>query len=213
MSRKRPLVVGSLVAGAALLLGACSRDGRDLRPPSPNQNQSIVTTSTSTTQAPGIDGGSGDGSAAADAPGKLALGLPWPEGGPISAVSTCKGLGTSPAVSWAEVPESTQELALTVTDDDADGFVHWVIAGLSPDDGGIDPGLVPPGAVQSLNGSGAKGWYGPCPPAGATHTYRFTLYALSAPSGLADGADTVTALAAVQRNVVALDVSLGTFPG
>lgn len=208
MKRKRPLV-GPLLVGASLVVAACSRDGRELRPPSPNQSLSIVTT-TSTTRAPGVDGG---GEGVSNAPGKLALGLPWPEGGPISAVSTCKGLGTSPAVSWAEVPEGTQELALTVTDDDAGGYVHWIIAGLSPDDGGIDPGLVPPGAVQALNGAGTKGWYGPCPPAGQTHTYRFTLYALSAPSGMADGADSVTALAALQRNVVAFDTVLGTFPG
>lgn len=200
------------LVGAALLVAGCSRDGRSLRPPTDRQNQSIVTTSTSTTVAPQVD--DGDGSAASvDAPGRLALGLPWADNEPLSAASTCKGLGTSPAISWAEVPAGTRELAITVTDDSAAGFVHWVIAGLSPADGGIDPGLVPPGAVQAINGAGTRGWYGPCPPAGADHRYRFTLYALSAPSGLTDGADSVAALAAVQRNVLALDVVFGTFTG
>ncbi len=206
MRRTLPFLVG-----AAILVAGCSHDGRSLRPPTVNQNQSIVTTSTSTTQAPQI--GDGSTSSLADAPGRLALGLPWADNGPIGQASTCKGLGTSPAISWAEVPAETRELAITVTDDSAAGFVHWVIAGLSPDGGGIDPGSVPAGAVQSLNGAGTRGWYGPCPPAGASHRYRFTLYALSEPSGMADGADSVKALAAVQRNVLALDVVFGTFGG
>lgn len=200
------------LAGAVLLVAGCSNDGRSLRPPTAQQNLSIVTTSTSTTVVPEVGDGQG-GAESSDAPGRLALGLPWPDNGAIGAASTCKGLGTAPAISWAEVPAGTRELAITVTDDSAAGYVHWVIAGLNPDDGGIDPGLVPPGVAQAINGTGAKGWYGPCPPAGAIHRYRFTLYALSAPSGMTDGADTVAALAAVQRNVLALDVVFGTFAG
>ena len=37
----------------------------------------------------------------------------------------------------------------------------------------------PPSAVQTLNDFGNLGWGGPCPPAGKTHHYVFTLYSLT----------------------------------
>jgi len=204
---------------AALLLAACARDGRDLRPARPDQRQSILTTTTTVKGASVDTAGDGEGDAsaapttvkAAPAATKLTMTLPWADNGAIDPSFTCKGAGTSPAVSWKNVPAGTKELALTVTDDDAAGFVHWVIAGLPATATGIPAGAPPAGAAQAFNGNGASGWYGPCPPAGAKHRYRFTLYALAAPSGLVAGADTRTALAAVQRNVVGLDVVFGTF--
>ena len=202
MRRAIPLLVG------VVLLTACSHDGRALRTPGAGQNQSIFTPTTSTTVAPGIGTNAPTTGRAA---GRLVLGLPWADDNTIAAVYTCKGAGTSPLVTWAEAPAGAKEMALTVIDDTAGGFVHWVIAGIDPGAGSIGAATVPPGSVQGLNGAGTKGWYGPCPPAGTTHHYRFTLYALSAPSGLTDGADSKAALATVQRNVLALDVVFGLF--
>ena len=47
----------------------------------------------------------------------------------------------------------------------------------------IGEGDVPVGAIEGQNGFSTAtvpsiGWSGPCPPAGTTHHYRFTLYAL-----------------------------------
>ena len=202
-----------------MLLTACAHDGRTLRPPVDGQTQSIVTTSTSTTGAPSI-GTVGPTAAAAvvattaaRAAGQLTLSLPWADNGTIDPIATCKGAGARPAVSWAEAPAGAKEMALTVIDDTAAGYVHWVVAGIDPAAGTIGPTSLPATAAQGLNGAGTKGWTPPCPPAGSTHKYRFTLYALSAPSGLVDGADSRTALAAVQRNVLALDVTFGLVAG
>lgn len=208
-----------------LVVAACARDGRDLRPASPDQRQSILTTTT-TTKAPSIDDDGGDSiddagdGTTLDAPTtaappsiKLTMTLPWADGAAIDPAATCKGAGTSPAITWRNLPSGTAELALTVTDDDAAGFVHWIVAGIPATATGLAAGAVPDGAVQGKNDNGTAGWFGPCPPAGAKHRYRFTLYALASPSGMAAGADTRAALAAVQRNVVGLDVAFGTFTG
>ena len=47
---------------------------------------------------------------------------PWQDGAEIPVLNTCDGDDVSPALSWAGVPDGTVELALVVTDDDADGF-------------------------------------------------------------------------------------------
>lgn len=94
-------------------------------------------------------------------------------------LNTCDGDDVSPALSWTGVPDGAVELALVVTDDDADGFFHWVVTGFDPAIGSMLEGEVPQGAVQWPNSFGARQWNGPCPPEGSPHTYRFTLYALN----------------------------------
>jgi Raf kinase inhibitor-like YbhB/YbcL family protein len=92
------------------------------------------------------------------------------------------------------VSESTVELALAVVDPDAQNFVHWVIAGIDPGLSQLAVSEVPPGAVQANNDFGQPGWAGPQPPPGERHTYVFTLYALTEPSGITEGADGAAAI-------------------
>ena len=92
---------------------------------------------------------------------------------------TCDGEDRSPLLIWSAPPAGTVELALLVTDDDAGGFVHWAVAGIPPTAGEVGEGAQITGAIEGRNDFGDPGWSGPCPPAGAPHTYRFTLYALS----------------------------------
>jgi Raf kinase inhibitor-like YbhB/YbcL family protein len=109
-------------------------------------------------------------------------------GGTIPIEFTCDGAGKSPPLVWGSVPEHTVELALTVTDSDASGFVHWVVAGLDPSVQALTTDVVPDGAVQARNDKGTVGWTGPCPPKGSdAHHYIFTLYALTGPSGVTAG--------------------------
>jgi Raf kinase inhibitor-like YbhB/YbcL family protein len=187
------------LAALAMLAAGCRHDGRELRPALPSQDGSV-----STTAAPTVPDAEDDffGTAASDqalpggpiepsttgtagtGPSTLAplvpaqvVTAPWRDGGPIDARYTCKGDNVSPALSWSDSPAGTQEIAITLIDQDAD-FDHWTMAGIAPDITSLAENSPPEGAVAALNGSGASGYTGPCPPAGATHTYRITVHFL-----------------------------------
>jgi Raf kinase inhibitor-like YbhB/YbcL family protein len=104
------------------------------------------------------------------------------EGGQIPVDNTCDGANRPIPLSWGGVPEGTAELALVMDDPTARGFVHWVVVGIPPDATGIQ-GDLPAGATEGKGSFARAGYGGPCPPSG-THTYDFTLYALSAPLNL-----------------------------
>jgi phosphatidylethanolamine-binding protein (PEBP) family uncharacterized protein len=171
-----------------LVLAACSRDGRSLRAPRPDQNQSIVTTTATPTTVAG----------AVINPPKVAPGLPqpvfsasWASGQPLPATAACKGI--SPELSWANVPGEISELAVTMVDLQNGNAGHWIIAGLSPSSTGLQAGTIPAGAIQAKNYILGNGWAPPCPNTG-THTYLFTLYFLERPSGLLPSMLSVTAV-------------------
>lgn len=125
-------------------------------------------------------------------------------GGVIPVRFTCDGVEVSPPLSWSGIPDGSASLALVVDDPDAPGgtFVHWVLVDIPVDVGSVSQGQVPLGAVQGKNSSGGSSYFGPCPPSG-THHYRFTVFALSAPTGLQDGAGLDDALHAIDTTAVA----------
>lgn len=109
----------------------------------------------------------------------------FPSGGDIPKKFTCDGAGMSPALSWQSLSSNTKSLALIVTDSDSlfGRFVHWTLYNVPPQLDSIPEGLptqetLPDGAKQGLNGDGAVGYTGPCPPGTSAHRYVFTLYAL-----------------------------------
>ncbi|MDD9371407.1 MAG: YbhB/YbcL family Raf kinase inhibitor-like protein [Acidimicrobiales bacterium] len=154
--------------------------------------------------------GSGDG-APPDSGGLSVTSTAFADGEPIPVEYTCDGDETSPPLAFAGVPAGTAELAVVVRDPDADGFVHWVIAGIPADAGGLDEGAPPAGAVEADNGFDEPGWAGPCPPEG-NHTYEFTVYALGEPSGLEAGADAEDGAATVEgADATAVATLRGTF--
>lgn len=197
-ARKVAAVRRALVALVALLaflapisLAACNSDGRTLRPPTSDnpKNASISVPTTVTTIA---------GAPAEPLPQPtqpvipFLVQTPWADGGTIDAKFTCAGANVSPSISWLGTPVGAVEMALVVDDADANGFVHWVIAGLDPLDPQLAEGAHPVGAVEGANDfstatNTAIGWSGPCPPSGSTHRYRFTLYALSQQTELPTG--------------------------
>jgi Raf kinase inhibitor-like YbhB/YbcL family protein len=87
------------------------------------------------------------------------------------------GENLSPPLSFGGVPSEAEALAVIMVDPDAGDFVHWSILGLDPDSTGLGEDEVPPEALETMNDNGGTGYFGPCPP--ETHTYVFTLYALS----------------------------------
>lgn len=109
------------------------------------------------------------------------------EGGEIPPRYSCDGANASPPIAWSDVPDGTVAIALELTDPDAGGFVHWLATDLSPS-AGLPEGVSGSASagVEGTNTFGKRGYGGPCPPSG-THRYRFTVYALSARTGLAAG--------------------------
>jgi Raf kinase inhibitor-like YbhB/YbcL family protein len=203
-------VVGAVAAVVALGFAGCGNDGTELRSPSPDLTTTTASTTASTTAttstpstAPatgdGPSGDAGDAGGAASTASTAATGVfqltspAFTEGGTIPDEFTCVGDDVSPPRAWSGGPAGTVELALVVRDPDADGFVHWVVAGLPAATGGLAKGKPPAGATQALNDFGRAGWAGPCPPSDVHH-YDFRIYALSAPSGVA--AETAAAEAA-----------------
>jgi Raf kinase inhibitor-like YbhB/YbcL family protein len=136
----------------------------------------------------------------------------FPAGGAIPRKYSCDGEGMSVPLAWSGRPSGAVELALLVVDPDANGFVHWVAAGIPPTASGLREGAsgskdVP---VEGRNGAGRSGWTGPCPPSG-THHYEFTLFALSKSLGLAPGVTAEELRSAVARATIATATLVGTY--
>jgi Raf kinase inhibitor-like YbhB/YbcL family protein len=122
----------------------------------------------------------------------------FPDGSPIPQRFTCHGAGAVPPLSWSGAPPSAAALALVVVDPDAGSYYHWVALDLPASSTSLS-GEAP---VSARNSAGSSGWTPPCPPSG-THHYRFTLYALDAPTGLRTGVSTSTALRAIDAHAIA----------
>ena len=124
-------------------------------------------------------GAAATSSTTAPAPAGASLEAPWVDGAAIDIDYTCDGTGAAPLINWSAPAVGTAELALAVTDDDAGGYVHWLVTGLPAAAGSIG-GTEPVVGVEQPNSAGTDGWTPPCPPAGESHTYRVALYSLAA---------------------------------
>jgi Raf kinase inhibitor-like YbhB/YbcL family protein len=163
-----------LACAALLLVAGCADRGREMREPLDSQ--------TTTTRVPAAAG-----AAEESRPPSLQTGPDGftvrldgtTAGGELPAAMSCEGDEVPPTVLWQNVPDQTAELALSMTDPDAEGFVQWLVVGIDPSLAGMDGADLPPGATALLNSSGEAAFAGPCPPGGERHDYVFTLYALA----------------------------------
>lgn len=186
----RRVALLTLIPVLTMVVAACNDDGRVLREAKPDQTQSISTTVAPDTVV--VDDGSSDSLASPSSTLPLSdeeytVTAPWDAGTAIDPRYTCNGDNLSPALSWSVAPAGTVEIAISLTDIDAPGFVHWVIAGISPEQIALAEDTVPVGAYQAVNGAGAVGYTGPCPPAGSAHTYVLTVHYLGSQTNLTDG--------------------------
>jgi hypothetical protein len=118
------------------------------------------------------------------------------EGDEIPERFTCDGDGVSPPLEWSG--EQGEAWALVVDDPDAPGgtYIHWVVLDIATRTTSVGTGDVPAGGMQVVNSSDEAAYAGPCPPSGE-HRYRFTVYALDAPTGLTGSASLDDALDAI----------------
>ena len=98
-----------------------------------------------------------------------------PEGDPIPTRFTCDGADEAPPVEWSGA-SGDGPIVLVMTDPDANGFLHWLVYGLSGASGTVG-GDVAAGR-EGANDFGGAGYRGPCPPGGAAHHYVVTVYEL-----------------------------------
>jgi len=129
----------------------------------------------------------------------------FPDGGQIpvkfsqAAEGAAPGEGTSPAISWANVPAGTQSFVLNMRDMDVarnkttDDQAHWVVWNIPATATGLPEGV--PKGLQRPDGSYQHSATGPVyrgPGAAANgpmHHYMFELYALDTKLDVQPGAD------------------------
>jgi len=183
-----------LALACVTLLGACSRDGRDMQEPSANQQESIaVTTTVGAVMTP---------------VGGFALTPPWAEGAQLDTRFACAN-GISPSLTFQNVASDVVTLALSLVDETANNSVQWIMANIELTQTIVAEGAVPTGVIEATNSLGTIGFGAPCPPAGETHTYRLTGYGLSQQLELENGVDSETLMQAIE--LAALDVQSSSF--
>jgi Raf kinase inhibitor-like YbhB/YbcL family protein len=195
--RRRPPTVLALAAAivAATLVAACGTTGRTMRPPAPG----ATAPTTASTFSPATSGAVIN-TASPTTPGFFVLSSPaFSPGATLPTPYTCDGAGHPPPLTWSDVPKGTVELVLALSDPDAGGYVHWMVAGISPRAVGVTPEKLPPGSIVLANSAGTRTYTPPCPPKGESHSYEFTLYALAKPSGLNASSDAKAAIAKFDR--------------
>jgi hypothetical protein len=199
------------------LLSACSTDGREMRPPRPDQTQTIIDV---TVPDPVVVDETAPTDDASTPVGAFTLSAPWTEGGPIPVDHTCSGDGVSPPLVWTDAPAETQSFALVVTDLDALGptgapLVHWVVANVDAAVTSFPTGDAAAGVIEGVNDLGRAdvpivGWSPPCPPLGETHTYAFTVHAVSQRLDLLDGSPATDLMRAIELSSLSSFTVTGT---
>jgi hypothetical protein len=114
-------------------------------------------------------------------------------------------------LTFANVPEGTVCIALTMIDPDGGDWVHWLVANAPveglPENASVD---LAGSLLQGKNDFRFTGYGGPTPPTG-THTYVITAYALSEVPALENGFSLVELTQAIEGKALAIAVLNGTY--
>ena len=137
-------------------------------------------------------------------------------GSAIPADYTCEGSDRSPDLSWTWIPQSAKSVAIVVDDPNAPSgtFTHWIVWNIKPETRSVPAGAgagALGGGMTGINDFGHAGYNGPCPPAGAQHVYRFTVYGLDAALPLLPTSKRADLDRAMNGHAVAQGALLGTF--
>ena len=148
--------------------------------------------------------------------------------GMVPESNSAYGENMSIDLTWADLPEGTQELALICDDPKVveigmmeQPFVHWVMYNIPASASGLPAGLPSDatlemegleGAVNGLNGLGRPGYFGPRPPAnGQLHAYHFRVYAIDDALNLEPGLGKSELLDAMDGHVLATGMLMGHY--
>ena len=148
--------------------------------------------------------------------------------GMVPESNSAYGENMSIDLTWADLPEGTQELALICDDPKVveigmmeQPFVHWVMYNIPASASGLPAGLPSDatlemegleGAVNGLNGLGRPGYFGPRPPAnGQLHAYHFRVYAIDDELNLEPGLGKAELLDAMDGHVLATGMLMGHY--
>ena len=148
--------------------------------------------------------------------------------GMVPEANSAYGDNVSIDLSWTDLPEGTQQLALICDDPIVveigmmeQPFVHWVMYNIPASASGLPAGLPSDatlgingleGAVNGLNGLRRPGYFGPRPPAnGQLHAYHFRVYALDDALNLEPGLGKAELLDAMEGHVLATGMLMGHY--
>jgi len=133
---------------------------------------------------------------------KLTAGMAFP------AEFTCAGDDKSPPFAWGPGPSGTMSYALVLQDTN-NSLNHWVLYDIPAATTSLPESLATTATLTTPAGAKQKafqgnGYAGPCP-SGMTHTYTFTLYALSVATlpGVTASSSTMALVTAIQANDIA----------
>jgi Raf kinase inhibitor-like YbhB/YbcL family protein len=139
------------------------------------------------------------------------------DGGMIPVQYTCDGKDISPPLTWDNVPDGAQSIALICDDPDAPmgTWVHWVLFNLPADIRELTENIPPDdilqnGARHGKNDFRNLGYGGPCPP-GGTHRYYFKIYALDRVIDLSAGTTKPRLLKEMDGHVLAEGQLMGRY--
>jgi Raf kinase inhibitor-like YbhB/YbcL family protein len=121
-----------------------------------------------------------------------------------------KDQNVSPPLEWEDAPEGTRSFALSFVDIHpvARGYVHWLVADMSPDLSSLPEGA---GGSSRSELTELERYVGPFPPSG-THEYEFRLYALRTDRfGVRPGATLEAFRQVAEENSLATATLIGTF--
>jgi phosphatidylethanolamine-binding protein (PEBP) family uncharacterized protein len=163
-----------------VVVAGCASDGRALAPPA--EWQTTTTRPLPPTSAPPSEASESG----------LAISSPDFAPGDIAPVdTTCAGANVFPDLRWENLSAATAEIAMTLSDqtDPEEPLLLWLMAGISPSESGLEAGLLPAGAFETLNDYGNLGYGTPCLEnlAEGRRDLQFRIYILDQPSGLAPG--------------------------
>ena len=148
--------------------------------------------------------------------------------GMVPESNSAYGENVSIDLTWADLPEGTQQLALICDDPKVveigmmeQPFVHWVMYNIPASASGLPAGLPSDatlemegleGAVNGLNGLRRPGYFGPRPPAnGQLHAYHFRVYAIDDALNLEPGLGKAELLDAMNGHVLATGMLMGHY--